>query len=128
MADLVKVLGIRQTLMEMRKRLCPGCDEEFFQANQLGHMTHCGVGCLDSIEDIDEGIYNDACRQFKENSFIASVVDDVLAKCNAFPPLEYKTMNNEEIREIVLGLKKWNIEICEIAHVIRNILKNMTMQ
>ena len=37
---------------------CPGCKDE--QPNQLAHMSHCGIGCLDSLVDIRYEWYVDA--------------------------------------------------------------------
>ena len=43
--NVAKVHLIRDAMYRRRAEECPGCRDD--QANQLGHMTDYGVGCLD---------------------------------------------------------------------------------
>ena len=58
--NTAKAFLLRDALYQRRMELCPGCVEN--HANQLGHMSGCGVGCLDSFEEIPDEYFEEVYR------------------------------------------------------------------
>ena len=78
--NVAKVHLIRDAMYRRRAEECPGCRDD--QANQLGHVTDYGAGCLDEFDAMPQQWFQDAYNSLRfdrSRAIVFSISDGAAA-------------------------------------------------